>query len=197
MIFFPLALDISYLLFAYRHKQINFSILFGEVFCVIFAVWVVCGGEAQSWMENQYYLFIPFALLPFVQFIVSISIYGFSQFFFWWFLVATLDLLWLGFIDADGESLAFQPIIAGVYGVPLMLFATALYLSLKKVRFPKIIGGLFACSLIEFTLVILQMWLDLSWKIEILACLLIPFAFFSFVLFYVGILFVLVLSFSA
>lgn len=184
-VFVTICLAFSYATFALRNKQRLPSMLFGALFSLLFVVGMVCGEKTFFYIQSQPYLFASLALLPFVQFIISTYLYGFSQFFFWWFIVATLDLMWFDYMVSDGEKFAFYFLFIGAYGVPWILFAMAVYLSLKKVRFPKtmfaiLLLGLASCSLVFHT-PSLMIW---GWNIFVLY--LIPFALFVMLLFYFG-----------
>lgn len=188
-VFIAFCLAFSYAIFALRNKQRLPSMLFGALFSLLFMVGMVCGEQTFLYMQSQPYLFV-IALLPLVQFIISAYLYGFSQFFFWWFIVTTLDLMWFDYMVSDGESQVFYFLFVGMYGVPWVLFATALYLSLKKVRFSKtmlaiLFSGLVSCFLVFYAPSLM------IWGCNIFVLYLIPYALFAMMLFYIGFLFTL------
>lgn len=195
-VFVAFCLAFSYVVFALRNKQRLPSMLFGALFSLLFVVGMVCGEETLLYMQSQPYLFV-IALLPLVQFVVSTYLYGFSQFFFWWFVVATLDLMWFPYLTTSGESQVFYFLFVGMYGVPWVLFAMAVYLSLKKVRFPKTMGSIFWIGVIAFIPTAVSAFLELmkyeniwNYVIPFVLCL-IPYALFAMMLFYIGFLFTL------
>lgn len=188
-VFIAFCLAFSYAIFALRNKQRLPSMLFGALFSLLFVVGMVCGEKTFLYMQSQPYLFV-IALLPLVQFVVSTYLYGFSRFIFWWFVVATLDLMWFPYLTTSGESQVFYFLFVGMYGVPWVLFATALYLSLKKVRFPKtmlaiLFSGLVSCLLVFYAPSLM------IWGCNIFVLYLIPYALFAMMLFYIGFLFTL------
>lgn len=189
-------LAFSYAIFALRNKQRLPSMLFGALFSLLFVVGMVCGEKTFLYMQSQPYLFV-IALLPLVQFIISTYLYGFSRFIFWWFVVATLDLMWFDYMVSDMEKQTFYFLFIGACGVPWVLFAMALYLSLKKVRFPKTMGSIFWIGVIAFIPTAVSAFLELmkyeniwNYVIPFIFCL-TPFAFLAIILFYIGFLFTL------